>query len=177
VRPPRAPKSTRPADGILLVSWTPAWAERFRAARAELERAVGDRVLAVEHIGSTSIPGIRAKPVVDICVAVESFEAAHATVPPIEALDYVYRGEHGIPRRHFFQKGDPREVNLHMVEITSEEWQRHIAFRDYLRSHRDAALEYEALKQELAERHASDVEAYAAAKTPFVRKIIALTRA
>ena len=176
MRSPHASRSTRPADGIRLVSWTPAWAERFRAERAELERAVGDRVLAIEHIGSTSIPGIRAKPVVDICVAVESFEAARATLQPIEALAYVYRGEHGIAGRHFFQKGDPREVNLHMVEITSEEWQRHIVFRDYLRGHRDAALEYEALKQELAELHASDIEAYAAAKTPFVRKIIALAR-
>ena len=165
---------THPADRVRLLTWTPAWAERFRAERTELERAVGGRVLAIEHIGSTSISGIRAKPIVDIGIAVESFEAARATVPPIEALDYVYRGEHGIAGRHFFQKGDPREFNLHMLEITSEEWQRHIAFRDYLRSHRDAALEYEALKQELARRHANDVEAYAEAKTPFVRRIIGL---
>lgn len=165
------------AVGIRLVAWTPRWAERFRAERAALDRALGDGVLAIEHIGSTAIPGIRAKPIVDIGVAVESFEVARVTVPPLEALGYRYRGEHGIPGRHFFQKGDPREFNLHMLEIESEEWRRHVAFRDYLCAHPEAALEYDALKRELAKLHAEDVEAYAEAKTPFVRRIVALAAA
>ncbi len=157
---------------VELVTWTPEWARRFEAERAALAAAIGPEVLQIEHIGSTSIPGIAAKPVIDVGVAVTRFEEARSCVEPLERLGYAYRGEHGIPRRHFFQKGDPRTHNLHMLEIESAEWQNHLAFRDYLRADTDTAHEYEALKHRLAEKHRDDVEAYAEAKTDFVREVL-----
>lgn len=106
-----------------------------------LRAVLGGFVLDIQHVGSTSIPGIPAKPILDIAVAVANFEEASRCLAPIEALGYTYRGEASIPRRHYFVKGaaDNRTHHLHMNEIQSDDWQQQIAFRDILRQHSDLA--------------------------------------
>ena len=150
------------------------WASLFAAEKARLEGVIGQYVLDIQHIGSTSIPNMPAKPILDIGVAVQNFEAAAVCIAPLEALGYDYRGENGIPRRHLFVKGIDRTHHLHMNEITSRDWRITIAFRDYLRSHPDVAREYAALKRSLAQQFPTDRLAYTEGKAPFIQNILEL---
>ena len=148
----------------------------FEAEKALLHAAIGDYVLAIEHVGSTSIPGMIAKPILDIGIAVRDYEQARICVQPIRGLGYEYRGEQGMPRRHYFVKGDPRTHHLHVLEATSLDWENMILFRDYLTQHSEAASQYAELKLELARRFPSDREAYQDGKAPFVERVLELAR-
>ena len=154
--------------------YTAVWAELFAEEKARLQTAVGPYILDIQHVGSTSIPGIPAKPIIDMAVAVANFEAARVCIEPIEQLGYVYKGELGIPRRHYFRKGDPRTHHLHMNEINSQDWQNQILFRDYLRQHPEVAQAYGALKLKLAARYERDPEGYLQAKAPFIEEVLRL---
>ncbi len=129
-------------------------------------------VLDVQHIGSTSIPGMPAKPILDIGVAVANFEEAVRCIPLMEQLGYSYKGENGIPRRHYFVKGEPRTHHLHMLEAASEEWKNHLLFRDYLRGNAEAARAYANLKRQLAASFAADREAYQTGKERFINAVL-----
>lgn len=153
------------------------WPALFELERTAIEHALaiedaGVRALAIEHIGSTSVPGLAAKPIIDIAIAVENFEAASVLVEPLVAIDYEYLGEYGIPRRHYFRRGDPRTHHIHMFEFAGDKWRNHIAFRDYLRSNADVAAEYERLKTELARVHKHDIRTYTDAKADFIQATI-----
>ena len=139
--------------------------------------------MAIEHVGSTSIAGIAAKPVIDISVGVRSIGEAYKTIFPLSKLNYRCMGEAGIPERLYFKKpadskslripgAIPRTHQLHMYETTNAEWARHLAFRDYLRQNRGERDEYEALKRRLAIEYANDIEAYADAKSEFVERVL-----
>jgi GrpB-like predicted nucleotidyltransferase (UPF0157 family) len=160
---------------VELFDYDPRWPDVFETERARLEAAIGPHVVAIEHIGSTSVPRLAAKPVVDIGVAVEEFFAARVCILPIKRLGYRYKGQHGIPRRHFFYKGE-RTHHLHMLETSSGEWHDLLDFRDWLRADAETARAYEALKRALAERHRDQVEDYAHAKTDFVREALSRAR-
>lgn len=98
-------------DGIVkLTSFNPAWSKSFAEEKERLDQAVGPQVVEIQHIGSTSIPGMRAKPILDIGIAVVDFEAAKGCIDPIMGLGYKYLGEYGIPRRHFFSPGQPEDT-------------------------------------------------------------------
>jgi GrpB-like predicted nucleotidyltransferase (UPF0157 family) len=157
---------------VVLRAYSHQWPAHFVKERALIARAIGDSVLAIEHIGSTSVPGLAAKPIIDIGIAVESFESAIALVDPMIAIGYEYLGENGIPRRHYFRKGDPRTHHIHMFEARSDAWRDHVAFRDYLRADSEVAAEYEHLKRELAFRHSNDRDAYTNAKAEFIQSVI-----
>jgi GrpB-like predicted nucleotidyltransferase (UPF0157 family) len=152
------------------------WAGLFEEEKARIEAAVGPYILDIQHVGSTSIPGIPAKPILDIGVAVRNFEEAAVCIEPLIQLGYTYRGENGIPRRHHFHKGIPRTHHLHMNEIDSADWQNQILFRDYLRQHPETAAEYARLKTELAQRYPADRDAYLSGKAPFIEKVLHLAR-
>ncbi len=109
------------------------WHQLFAQEEARLRDAVGEHVTAIEHVGSTSICGISAKPIIDIAVGVRELADAEKCVRPLEEMGYEYRGENGIPGRYYFIKGEPRTHHLHMVELDSELWKNHLLFRDYLR--------------------------------------------
>ena len=165
---------------IVIARYDPGWVEQYEAARDEIVAAVGEQIEAIEHIGATSVPELAGKPVIDIQVAVADWDEAKATVEPLTALGWVYRGEHGIPRRHYFVRSDGDGLHthhLHILETTSAEWRDQLLFRDYLRSHPEIAADYAALKRVLAARHGDDREAYADAKTSFVGRIVGLARA
>ena len=172
-------------DGIVLAAYDPAWPAMFREEQVRLERAIGQWAVAIEQVGSTSIPGIAAKPIIDIGVALRTFEDALFCITPLVEIGYECLGEFGIPRRIYFRKrtdtplpgqmhnsGIGRTHQIHMYEQTHEQFVNHLLFRDYLRAHPDSAREYEGLKRRLAAEH-DDVEAYAEAKTEFVKRVLA----
>ena len=162
---------------IILAPYDPAWPARFAAARAETMSACGRLVIEVYHIGSTAIPGLAAKPIIDLMPVARRFEDGTACVTPLQSLGYQSRGEHGIVGRHYFVRGAPRSHQLHLFAADHPEVERHLLFRDYLRAHPDACAAYERLKRELAEKFGDDRQAYAAAKTPFCDRIDGLARA
>ena len=162
---------------VRLSAYDPEWPRLFEEERQRLQEALGDQVLDIQHVGSTSIPGCTAKPILDIAMAVESFEAAFACVPLIERLGYEFMGELGIPRRHYFVKRDPRSTHhIHMLERTSQEYEAQLLFRDYLRSHPEAVEQYVALKEGLRQRYPNDREAYTDGKTEFIKNILSMAK-
>jgi GrpB-like predicted nucleotidyltransferase (UPF0157 family) len=158
---------------VRLVPYEPGWAAFFEEEKARLSRALGEKALDIQHVGSTAIPGGIAKPIIDISIAVQSFEAGFACVKPMEDLGYVYGGENGIPGRHYFNKYDPRSTHhIHMFEITSKNWHEHLLFRDYMRNHQEAVQAYTDLKLQLHKQFPADREAYTEGKAEFIRGII-----
>ena len=159
-----------PSDSVLIRDYSPEWPVLFEEEKARLSAAVGESVLAIEHIGSTAVPGLGAKPVLDIMIGVESFEEAETgVVPMIQSLGYEYCGEFGIARRHYFRRGDPRSHQIHTFEITSPEWKKHLAYRDFLRNHKPARDAYDVLKRTLAVGRTR--AEYQDAKAPFIEKL------
>ena len=148
------------------------WHQLFAAEKARLVKAIGKSILLIEHIGSTSICGIKAKPILDIAVAVEKYADGENCVEPLERLGYEYRGENGIAGRHYFVKGEPRTHHLHLLELSSASWKNHLLFRDFLRQNQTAAQEYENLKTDLAEKNAAHREAYLIGKAEFIEKTL-----
>ena len=159
--------------GVSLFSTHEAWAAEFQIEKARIAEAVGPHILDIQHVGSTSIPGVPAKPILDVLVGVQNFERAAVCILPMESIGYFYRGEFGIPRRHYFVKGDPRTHHVHMVERASRDWHITVTFRDFLRSDPDSAREYAEAKQRLAAKHAQDRSAYQQEKDKVVEDILA----
>src|SRR4051794_23059436 len=115
----------KPAEFRLIVVGA-EWGVRFVEERSRIAEALSDSALDIQHIGSTAVPGISAKPVLDIAIAIHDFESGHALVPALVALGYTYHGENGIPWRHYFELGDM--YHLHVFEQESLDWQRHLRF-------------------------------------------------
>ena len=159
---------------VTLKPYDKRWAELFKKERERLQAVLDGDVLAIEHIGSTSVPGLAAKPILDVGVAVANFEAAFALVPRLEGLGYTFRGEQGISRRHYFVRGSDqsRTHHLHMLEHTHPEWRDLLGFRDRLRAQPETLRAYEALKRQLAKRYLNDREAYTDGKYRFVRTVL-----
>jgi len=150
------------------------WAVEFELEKARIVNAVGDHILDVQHVGSTAIPNVPAKPVLDILVGVKDFDEASVCVAPLENIGYLYRHEYGIPRRHYFVKGDPRTHHLHMIETDSSDWARTIAFRDFLTRDPGSACAYAEAKRSLAAMYSRDREAYQREKGQVVERLLAL---
>ena len=164
-------------NGVVLVDYDAAWPRLYEEAAARIRSACNDLVVAIEHVGSTSIPGIRAKPYLDIMPGFATFEDGFKAIPAMESLGYESRGEYGIPGRHYFSKwveGDDSvwKHNVHAYEVGHAEWVRHIVFRDALRAKPALRDEYEALELDLAVRFSDDVNPYADGKTGFVERVI-----
>jgi GrpB-like predicted nucleotidyltransferase (UPF0157 family) len=159
---------------IEIRDYDPHWGKAFDELRAKLSAALGSLAVEIEHVGSTAVPGLPAKPIIDIDVVVES-EAAFAAVREKLALaGYVYEGDLGISGRHAFEATDPAPAHhLYVCARDNAELRRHLAFRDYLRAHPDAAGEYGAMKYRAAAEAGADRAAYGAAKREFIEGILA----
>lgn len=157
---------------VTLAPHTELWHQLFAEEEARLREAIGGRVVAIEHVGSTAVCGLSAKPIIDIAAAVREAADAESCVGPLENLGYEYRGEGGIAGRYYFVKGEPRTHHLHVVELGSEFWRSHLLFRDYLRQHRETAEEYERLKRGLAEKYGRDRGAYTEGKASFIEEVL-----
>ncbi|ELY3758567.1 GrpB family protein [Cronobacter universalis] len=160
------------ARQIALEPYNPAWTARFVAEEKRVREALGDVALAVHHIGSTSVPGLAAKPVIDMLVEVSSLKALDALNSAMQALGYTPRGEYGIPGRRYFIKGETvRTHHLHAFIAASEQVTRHLAFRDYLRRHDDAAREYAQIKFAAARDSGFQSDLYSQLKNDFIARV------
>jgi GrpB-like predicted nucleotidyltransferase (UPF0157 family) len=162
------------ADGpIHLAEYDPQWPALFEREAARIRVILGDRVRLLEHAGSTSVPGLSAKPVIDMILAVRDSAEESAYVPPLEAAGYILRIREPDWYEHRLFKGPDTNINLHTFTAGSAEIERMLAFRDRLRTHDDERDLYLAKKRELAARHWVYVQDYADAKGEVVEGIIA----
>ena len=159
---------------VEVVPHDPSWQSVFEDESRQLSVALGDNTIAIHHIGSTSIPTIYAKPIIDILIEVKDLTKVDDRNIQIEALGYVAMGEFGIIDRRFFYKdnlGRIRTHHIHTFKAGSSQIDRHLAFRDYLRCHPEDAQKYSKLKQKLAQQYPDDIEKYMDGKSEFIREI------
>jgi len=164
-------------EPIAVISYDPDWPRRFEQERLLLERVLAPWLDGgIHHVGSTAIPGIAAKPVIDMIAGVRDFEEARAAFAPLREESYHY-APHRPGIAHHFSKPSPRlstlTHNLHLTEPESDLWRERLAFRDALRGDPGLVDEYQALKVRLAEEHSHDVGAYTAGKREFVVRVLA----
>jgi GrpB-like predicted nucleotidyltransferase (UPF0157 family) len=153
--------------------YDPAWPARYRAEAARLVEVFGPELVSIHHIGSTSVPGLAAKPTIDILVEVRDLASVDALNPRMIALEYEPHGEFGISGRRYFLRlsGDTHTHHVHVFQAGNPEFLRHLVFRDYLIAHPDEAHEYGRLKTELAERFPFDIAGYMDGKDAFVKTL------
>jgi GrpB-like predicted nucleotidyltransferase (UPF0157 family) len=159
---------------LRLVAHDPAWAARYAAEAARLSGLPGVRTVA--HIGSTALPDLPAKPVVDIALLVDGTPDDPALCTALEALGYTPQGEFGLPGRMFFTLGAPPLVHLHVVAADSPHWPAWLRFRDALRADPVLRQRYGELKETLRQQTGGDRAAYTAGKSAFVAGVLAQTK-
>jgi GrpB-like predicted nucleotidyltransferase (UPF0157 family) len=161
---------------IVISDYDPTWSAIFEQERASLHTALDPLALTIEHIGSTAVPGLPAKPIIDIQLSVGSLaEARSSCVGPLQALGYSYKPEYEarLPDELFFRKGQPWTHHLHVLQGDHPRWRRRLLFRDYLRNHPETARSYAKLKRDLAAAFDDDMSGYMNAKTAFVAATLA----
>lgn len=165
---------------VTVVEYSPVWPDLFEQEKRLLQSVLANTGAVIEHVGSTAVPGMAAKPIIDLMLGLRDFSQANSLIPKITAQGYLYISKHEdvMPDRRFFtkQQGQTKTHHIHMVEIGSDFWERHLLFRNYLRQNPEAARDYTALKKELTQREWRDGNEYANAKTEFIRGIESLAR-
>ena len=159
---------------VVVLPYDEAWKSAFEAIRRELEDAIGGQIVGIEHVGSTSVEGMSAKPCIDIDVVIEDYGAFDAVVRGLAAIGYVHEGDLGIKEREAFDYADKPHLMKHHLYVcpkASAELRRHTTFRDYLRSHPDAVKAYSAVKMEAAARYPNDIDGYIAHKSPCIAEL------
>lgn len=163
---------------IVVVSYDPEWPLQYEEEKARILAVIAPFVVCMEHMGSTAVPGLAAKPVIDILIGVRSLSDAPLFLPPLVYLgyDYIQKHEAMLPERRYLHRleNGRHTHHLHMVEPDSDFFKVQIAFRDYLRRHSDTRDQYAALKLDLAHRYRNDREAYTDAKSSFILSILEL---
>jgi len=150
------------------------WPRRFEAERQRLAGVMGKAACRIEHVGSTSVPGLAAKPIIDVLVGVDSLDRLDARTPAIRSVGYQVKGEYGLPGRRYYRRAaadGTRLAHIHAYDVTSPEFHRHLAFRDYLRAHPEEANAYGEHKLTLAAGSSLDGQDYQAAKSAMVAGI------
>jgi GrpB-like predicted nucleotidyltransferase (UPF0157 family) len=164
------------SGAVRVVPYDSTWPSLFSAEAQRLQQrfAAAGLLVVLEHTGSTAVPGLAAKPVLDILAGYPEGTLVTEYISVLTSADYVHRGEQGIPGREFFRRGDPRAYHVHLAAIDGPFWRDHLTFRDRLRT--DIALRdaYAKLKQDLAARFPRDRESYIEAKGSFVRDVLTL---
>lgn len=160
---------------IAVVPYDPEWPRRFGAEQALLERVLAPWLEGgIHHVGSTAVPGIAAKPIVDMIAGVRDLDEARAAYAPLGEIGYVDAPHRPAIAHHFAKPTQERpEFGLHLTEPGSDLWRERLAFRDALRRDPRLAAKYEVLKLELADEHGGDVAAYTAGKRAFVARVLA----
>jgi GrpB-like predicted nucleotidyltransferase (UPF0157 family)/gluconate kinase len=171
-------RTPSPSHPVVVSEYDDDWPALFRQIAEPVRRALEDIVVAVEHVGSTSVRGLAAKPVIDVDVVVRSAEDVPVATELLRQLGYVYQGDKGIAGREAFMwpPHAPRH-HLYVVVANSEPHADHLQFRDYLRQHPEVAREYAELKRTLADQHSGDRERYTEAKAEFISRVLAAARA
>ena len=169
--------SPRGYKRVAVQAYDEAWAEDFAKIRAELSDALGDLAMGIEHVGSTSVKGLSAKPIIDIDVVISDVSKLPAVIRALQAIGYVHEGNGDIEGREVFGydgKEHLRKHHLYVCTKDSSELRRHITFRDYLRSHPEAVAEYSRVKEEGAAKYPFDIDGYIAYKSPCIERIYRL---
>ena len=159
---------------VVVHSYEKIWADDFVEIRDELNTVLKNLALRIEHVGSTSVEGLSAKPIIDIDVVIQNRDKLPEVIAALQKLGYSHEGDLGIPGREAFKyegKEHLRKHHLYVCASDAEELKRHIAFRDYLRSHPDAVAEYSRIKEEGAELYPWDIDKYIEHKAPFIESI------
>ncbi|WP_019910878.1 GrpB family protein [Paenibacillus sp. HW567] len=160
---------------VEVVSYDPAWKTEFSRLEAWMLEIAGDLIIAAEHVGSTSVEGLSAKPVIDIDLVMESYDIFPQIVERLAQYGYVHQGNLGIEGREAFKREqeDPfMKYHLYVCPKDGKGYLEHIAFRDYLRTHPEERLKYEEVKQRLAEQFRYDIDSYCDGKTEIVNSIL-----
>jgi GrpB-like predicted nucleotidyltransferase (UPF0157 family) len=168
----RACPSARDVSPVRIVPYDPLWPAEFDAEAARIERACSDLPLKVEHIGSTSVFGLSARPVIDILLGIPPKAQRGPYIAALVQLGYEHLGAHGVPGRDYFRRASPRTHHVNMVSWSGALWRDHVLFRDYLRIHPEVAQEYAALKRELAATLPDDARRYNEEKGPFINAVL-----
>ena len=158
---------------VRLVEYDAQWPALYRIESARIAVALGPLVLDLQHVGSTAVPGLAAKPIVDILAGYPDRAPLQAYIEGLCAAGYDHLGEQGIPGREFFRRGQPPAYHVHLAALGGIFWREHLAFRDLLRSDSLLRATYEALKHDLAGKFPQDRDAYIEAKGPFIRGALA----
>jgi len=167
-------------DRVVIVDYDPAWPRRFAAERDRLLELFEPDVARIEHIGSTAVLGLAAKPIVDMLLGVARLAEVERRIPALveRGWEYVAKHESVFPDRRFLARPQPRprSHHLHAVEVGSDFWEKHLLFRDHLRAHPEDVAAYVALKRRLARRYRNDRAAYTEAKSDFIEGVLARCR-
>jgi len=164
---------------IVIVEYDQEWPRRYEAERDRIMEKIGSEISAIEHIGTTAVPGVCAKPVIDMMVAVPGPGKADGLLTALSQIGYedVTKIEDNDEWFYCLGRGScALYYHLHLVKADSEHWRRHIAFRNYLRAHPDTALEYCRLKRALARMYRTQREKYTESKTEFIERVVAEAR-
>jgi GrpB-like predicted nucleotidyltransferase (UPF0157 family) len=169
---PAATIARAPNNPVVIVDYNPLWPEQFEALRSRLANVLGRQAIGIEHVGSTGVPGLAAKPIIDVDVLLKSAADLPAVISALASIGYQHRGDLGIPGREAFRAPAGDSPHHLYVCTTGMEYWRHISFRDHLRAHPQDANTYAALKRELALKFGEDREGYNNAKREFVEGIL-----
>ncbi|QFF99649.1 GrpB family protein [Psychrobacillus glaciei] len=157
---------------VEVVSYSADWKDRFKEEAEQLQKIFGSEMITIHHIGSTSVNGLSAKPIIDLMPVVRDINNMDAFNDAMIAIGYEPKGENGLSGRRYFQKGgDNRTHHVHIYEMNSPEIKRHLAFREYLRKHPKVAKDYGQLKEKLAKQFPYDVESYINGKEQLATEI------
>lgn len=159
---------------VIVLPYDSAWKHAFQKIRVELEEAIGDLIVGIEHVGSTSVEGLSAKPCIDIDVVIKDYSVFDTVVSRLATIGYIHEGNLGIKDRDafkYFNKPHLMNHHLYVCPLYSEELHRHIAFRDFLRSNTEAARKYSEVKEKAAELFPNDIDKYIEYKSPCIEEL------
>ena len=162
---------------VVVLPYDRAWALDFEAIKREIERAAGDLIIGIEHVGSTAVEGMSAKPCIDLDVIIRDYTVFNALVRRLEAIGYTYEGDLGIRDREAFKysnKPHLQKHHLYVCPVFSEELHRHRTFRDFLRSHPEAVRKYSLVKETAAQLFPDDIDQYIEYKSPCIEELYRL---
>ena len=159
---------------VIVLPYDGAWESAFESIKAEIEAALGKLMLCAEHVGSTSVKGMSAKPCIDIDVVIRDYSVFDDVVQRLNAIGYIHEGDLGIKDREAFKYADKPHLMTHHLYVCpsdSEELHRHIAFRDFLRGNPEAAKRYSQVKEKAAELFPNDIDGYIQYKAPCIEEL------
>ena len=159
---------------VVVLPYDAAWRSAFKKIKSEIEEAIGDLIIGIEHIGSTSVVGMSAKPCIDIDVIIKDYSIFNEIVSKLAAIGYIHEGDLGIKNREAFKYSDKPHLQTHHLYVCpqySEELHRHITFRDFLRSNTEAVKKYSSVKEKAAEMFPNDIDKYIEYKFPCIKEL------
>lgn len=163
---------------LKVVPYDPEWEIFYASEKKRIVDAVGQYIVALEHVGSTAIQDMWAKPIIDIAIGLKKYDDGFICVESLKMIGYLYRGAFGISGRHYFRTDSEMVTcHIHMHETDSERWKNYLLFRDYLRTHKKEAQEYALLKKDLMKKYAKERDKYTEAKAGFINEILQKARA